>query len=53
MENASLVERSVEDLQLRAIILHKNVQEDPSTPLQKPQEDIEDPGREVNPTNKR
>jgi hypothetical protein len=44
---------SVEDLQLRVVILHKKVQEDPSTPLQKPQEEIEDPGREVSPTSKR
>jgi hypothetical protein len=39
-------------LQLRAVILHKKVQEDPSTPLQKPQEEVEDPGREVGPTGK-
>jgi hypothetical protein len=26
--------------------------EDPSTPLQKPQEEVEDPGREVGPTGK-
>jgi len=43
---------TVGDLQLRAIILHKKVQEDPSTPLQKPQEEVEDPGREVCPTRK-
>jgi hypothetical protein len=43
----------VEDLQLRAVILHKKVQEDPSIPLKKPQEDIEDPRREVGPTSKR
>ena len=42
----------VGDLQLRAVILHKKVQEDPSTPLQKPQEEAEDLGREVNPTRK-
>jgi hypothetical protein len=39
-------------LQLRAVILHKKVQEDPSTPLQKPQEEVEDPRREVGPTGK-
>jgi hypothetical protein len=33
----------VGDLQLRAIIIHKKVQEDPSTPLQKPQEEVGDP----------
>jgi hypothetical protein len=43
---------SVGDLQLRTIILHKKVQEDPSTPLQKPQEEVEDLGREVSPTGK-
>jgi hypothetical protein len=43
---------SVGDLQLRAVILHKKVQEDPSTPLQKPQEEVEDPRREVGPTGK-
>ena len=48
-----LLTGSVGDLQLRAIILLKKVQEDPSTPLQKPQEEIEDPGREVGPTSKR
>jgi hypothetical protein len=32
------------------VILHKKVQEDPSIPLQKPQEEIEDPRREVDPT---
>jgi hypothetical protein len=42
---------SVGDLQLRAIILHKKVQEDPSTPLQKPREEV-DPVREVSPTGK-
>jgi hypothetical protein len=30
----------------------KKVQEDPSTPLQKPREEVEDPGREVGPTGK-
>jgi hypothetical protein len=39
-------------LQLQAIILHKKVQEDPSTPLQKSQEEFEDLGREVGPTGK-
>jgi hypothetical protein len=43
---------SVADLQLRAIILHKKVQEDPSTPLQNPQEEVGDPGREAGPTGK-
>jgi hypothetical protein len=43
---------SVGDLQLQAVILHKNVQEDPSTPLQKPREEVEDPRREVGPTGK-
>jgi hypothetical protein len=52
----------VGDLQLRTVILHKKVNEDPSTPLQnpceevedpstplqKPREEVEDPGREVN-----
>ena len=33
----------VGDLQLRTIILHKKVQEDPSIPLQKSQEEVEDP----------
>jgi len=42
----------VEVLQLQIVILHKKVQEDPSTPLQKPREEIEDPGREVDPTSK-
>jgi hypothetical protein len=41
---------SVGDLQLWAIILHKKVQEDPSTPLQKPQEEVEDTRREVGPS---
>jgi hypothetical protein len=35
------------------VILHKQVQEDPSTPLKKPHEEIKDPGREVGPTSKR
>jgi hypothetical protein len=43
----------VEVLQLRAMILHKEVQEDPSIPLMKPQEEIEDPGRGFGPTRKR
>jgi hypothetical protein len=42
----------VGDLQLWEFILHKKVQEDPSTPLQKPQEEVEDPRREVSPTEK-
>jgi hypothetical protein len=42
----------VGDLQLRVVILHKKVQEDPSTPLKKPQEEVEDPGREVGLTGK-
>jgi hypothetical protein len=42
----------VGDLKLRAIILHKKVQEDPSTPLQKHQEEVEDLGREVGTTRK-
>jgi hypothetical protein len=42
----------VGDLQLRAVILHKKVQEDPSIPLQKPQEEVGDLGREVDPTEK-
>jgi hypothetical protein len=42
---------SVGDLQLQAVILHKKVQ-DPSTPLQKPREEVEDPRREVGPTGK-
>jgi hypothetical protein len=41
---------SVGYLQLWAVILHKIVQEDPPTPLQKPQEEFKDPGREVGPT---
>jgi hypothetical protein len=40
---------SVGDLQLRAVILHKKVQEDPSTPLKNHQEEFEDLGREVGP----
>jgi hypothetical protein len=43
---------SVGDLQLRAVILHKKVQENPSIPLQKPQEEVCDPGREVGHTGK-
>jgi hypothetical protein len=43
---------SVGDFQIQTVILHKKVQEDPSTPLQKPQEEIGDPGREVGPTGK-
>jgi hypothetical protein len=43
---------AVEVLQLREVILHKKVQEDPSTPLQKPHEEVEDLGREVGPTGK-
>jgi hypothetical protein len=43
---------SVEDWQLQVVILHKKVQEDPSTPLQKPQGEIEDPGREFDPSSK-
>jgi hypothetical protein len=46
------MELIVGDLQLRAVILHKKVQEDPSTPLQKPQEEVRDPGREVGLTGK-
>jgi hypothetical protein len=42
----------VGNLQLQGAILHKKVQEDPSTPLQKPQEEVEDPRREVSPTGK-
>jgi hypothetical protein len=41
---------SVGYLQLREVILHKKVQEDTSTPLQKSWEEYEDPGREVSPT---
>ena len=37
---------SVGDLKLRLVILHKKVQEDPFTPLQNPQEEVEDPRRE-------
>jgi hypothetical protein len=33
----------VGDLQLLVVILHKKVEEDPSTPLQKPHEEVEDP----------
>jgi len=44
---------SVGDLQLWAAILHKKVQEDPSTPLQKPQEEIEDPRGKACSTSKR
>jgi hypothetical protein len=47
-----LLRGSVGNLQLRAVILHNKVQEDPSIPLQKPQEEVEDPGREVGPTRK-
>jgi hypothetical protein len=43
---------SVGDLKLRPAILHKKVQEYPSTPLHKPQEEVEDSGREVGPTGK-
>jgi hypothetical protein len=43
---------SVGDLQLQATILHKKLQEDPSTPLQNPQIEVEDAGREDNPTRK-
>jgi hypothetical protein len=43
---------SVRYLQLQAVILQKKVQEDPSTPLQKPQEEVEDPRREVDPAKK-
>jgi hypothetical protein len=42
----------VGDFQLRAVILHKKIQEDPSTPLKKPQEEVEDLGSEVGPTGK-
>jgi hypothetical protein len=42
--------RGVGDLQLWAVILHNKVQEDPSTPLQKPQKEVKDLGREVGPT---
>jgi hypothetical protein len=34
------------------VILHKKVQEDTSTPSQKPREEVEDPGREVGLTGK-
>jgi hypothetical protein len=44
--------RSVVYLQILAVILHKKVQECPSTPLQKPQEEVEELGREVVPTGK-
>jgi hypothetical protein len=50
---SSSLRGNVGDLQLRAVILHKKVQEDPSTPLQKPREEIKDIGREVSPTSKR
>jgi hypothetical protein len=43
---------SVRDLQLQVVILHNKGQEYPSTPLQNPQEEFEDPGREVSPTGK-
>jgi hypothetical protein len=33
----------VGDFQLRTIIIQKKIQEDPSTPLQNPQEEVEDP----------
>jgi hypothetical protein len=44
--------KSVGDFQLQAVILHKKVQEYPSTPLQNPQEEFEDPRREVGPIGK-
>jgi hypothetical protein len=47
------VEQYVEVLKLRAIILHNEVQEDHFIPLKNTQEEIEDPGREINPTSKR
>jgi hypothetical protein len=52
MENATSLRGSVGDLQFWEVILHKKVQEDPSTPLQKPREEVKDPGREVGPTRK-
>ena len=42
----------VGDLQLRVVILHKKVQEDTSTPLQKLHEEVGDLGREVDHTGK-
>jgi hypothetical protein len=47
-----LLRGSVGDLQLLVVILHKKVQEDPSTPLQKPGEEVEDPRKQVSPTEK-
>jgi hypothetical protein len=44
---------TVEDCNFEQVILHRKVQEDPSTPLQKPQEEIEDQRREVDPTSNR
>jgi hypothetical protein len=44
---------SIEYFQLWAVILHKRVQEDPSTPLLKPHKEIKDPRREFIPTSKR
>jgi hypothetical protein len=43
----------VEDFNFEQVILHRKVQEDPSTPLQKPQEEIEDHRSEVDPTSNR
>jgi hypothetical protein len=44
---------TVEDCNFQQVILHKKVQEDPSTPLHKPHKEIEDPRREFDPTSKR
>jgi hypothetical protein len=44
-----LLRGSVGYFQLREVILQKKVQEDPSTPLHNPQEEVGDPEREVGP----